>query len=81
MAVTTPDRTPPETLLRKTTAVETPGVATNGTATAANAQTFTGTSHLRIPAALDSRVAADLPWWTFALAADIYQEWLREQAR
>ena len=35
-AVTTPARVPPSTLLRRTTAVEAPGISTSGTVTARN---------------------------------------------
>src|SRR5215204_5783484 len=45
MAVATPERTPPAMLLRSTTAVDAPGVATSGTVIAVNAQTLTGTLH------------------------------------
>jgi hypothetical protein len=41
IAVPTPERTPPAMLLRRTTAVDAPGVATRGTVIAANAQTLT----------------------------------------
>ena len=99
IAVATPDRTPPARLLRRTTAVEAPGVATSGTVIAAKAQTFSGTAasyEWHRPLAGQFRMdginpqMATLPLDSdaslayaagFALAADIYPEWQREQAR
>src|SRR3954469_25221071 len=44
IAVARPARTPPARLLRRTTAVEAPGVATIGRATAVNAHALSGTA-------------------------------------